>query len=196
MSPQVPSSQVAQTRTMDAEEFEAERTAWLDDDTAAGLPEDEHRHGPGIGYYAIERAVAEANSHETCQPGNQPAGLLVRIDGIDEAITVQRIPPTANINCVLGALARDEEVLGIQVLGWDPEDVEVTEEHGVTVTSEVPGLVATFDGELPEGPKERLLQAIFEPTETRARSPWRYALVAGAVLLASWRIWKGVVNHT
>jgi hypothetical protein len=98
------------------EEFTASLAAFLDD-PLAGLDSDTLDRRVGIAASAMARAIAEAESH-TCPVEERTQSVVVRVVGIDGVDTLQEIPPGVAFACTLGALIQDDDVAGIQPLGY------------------------------------------------------------------------------
>lgn len=130
-------------------DFDAEIAAWLDDPKVTGLTDGPH--APAGAYGAMDRAITEADTHETCTPEPFRAfDVVLRVYGTDGAWVVQAIPPGTNVSCVLRALTEDPDVSNVQMVGYrkldEPigPDQQVTTENEVTVTSDVLDLRATW----------------------------------------------------
>lgn len=118
-----------------------------------GLAEAEYLRHAAAGFVAVERAKAEAASHITCPPDTRTYDVIIHVVGEDGIASIHHLEPGVAAHCTLRALQHDPSLQALGVLGiWqDPDqepEPEVTEAGGVTVTSEVPGVRATFDGEI------------------------------------------------
>lgn len=134
---------MAQHRFMD-DQFEARLAAWLDDPAAPTAGDKFSLKADG--YDIAKRAIAEANSHETCARDARKFTVLIGVAGADGEETVHEIPPETTLMCVLGALQRDPETAGMRVIGIlkddEPEEDELP--TGIKVTSENPDIAVSW----------------------------------------------------
>jgi hypothetical protein len=106
-------------------DFDARLAAFLDD-PETGIKQEPQ--APAVGQPAYERAVAEANSHETCPVDDRKVSIIIAVVGKDKEPTYQVLEPGVNVSCVLGALAKDPDVLGAQPVGW-VNDTDTFDDH-------------------------------------------------------------------
>lgn len=100
--------------------FTAELHAWLDDPEAPTFPEPEGGAlAPSLGSKATERAIAEAATHETCDPDRRDFNMLIQVEDRAGALSVHSLAPEQTLVCILGILNRDDDVRSFAVIGID-----------------------------------------------------------------------------
>lgn len=124
---------MTQHQAMD-DQFEARLTAWLDDPDAETAGD---KFGyKADGYEIAKKAIAEADSHETCARDDRAFTVLIGVTGADGEETVHEILPGTTLACVLGALNRDPDVAAGRVIGILKDEDEPELPDGIAVTSE------------------------------------------------------------
>lgn len=108
-------------------DFDARLSAWLDDEKATGLPEGNgtddglHLARPSIGSLAAMTALEEAQSeaHAGHPMEERMFPVVCRVIGTDMVDTLVSIPVGTRLACFLGALADDDTVEAVVVLGFE-----------------------------------------------------------------------------
>lgn len=156
--------------------------AWLSDENAPTVADAKegdpgHPHDVALAYKATQAAIEEAATHQECplDPRIQP--VLVELVGTDRTLTVQSIPVGANLNCVIGNLARDPSITHIRVLGYEPPGRQVTEPKAPAPPSPKPDFTVIATGPRTPGPKSQSTTGGLKRLRPnrRFRWPWRRA---------------------
>ena len=160
MSPQGPDRPTAQHRGMEhdpaLDAFNAALASELYESEDPGPPEAMLQRPAASAFEAVQRARARAASHENCPPDiARTYDLLILVTGSDGVSSIHHLEPGVPAHCVMGELYVDPSIQRLALVGVheDPPEPEVTEAGGVIVTSETPGMVAVFDGDIEPGPK-------------------------------------------
>jgi hypothetical protein len=136
----------------DTSEFNDRLASWLADPSAKYLDSEQYTRNASDGALAAMRALEAIHGpgHERCGRDTRDRTVLVRVVGNDYVDTVVSVGADDPLGCFVGVLAQDDTVLGVQVLGWDPDEVDpepdelVTEAEGMRIESDVAGMVATY----------------------------------------------------
>ena len=132
--------------------FNARLDRWLTSPDAQYLDAKDYTRRPSDGALMGLAAIEEALAHPTCSRDTRDRAILVRVLGPDFVETLVRVPPDPPLGCFLEALGNQEGIVGIQVLGWDPddddededEDPQITFSDGMQIISDIADLMATY----------------------------------------------------